>query len=198
MAEESNFQKDDREDLSNVRKSKAGNKKAFGRLVLKYQKRIYYTVRKMVLDHGDTNDIVQDTFVKAFLNLNRFDEKYAFYPWLRRIAVNTAINHLNKQSRRKESFLMDGNEEFHDTFKSTSNPSEEMEQRELKNQLYKALKHLPPEQRAVFVLRTSEELSYEEISRQLDISMGTVMSRLSRAREKLKTILAPYMDSESY
>jgi RNA polymerase sigma-70 factor (ECF subfamily) len=195
MAEKSSFQKDDREDLSQVRRAKAGDKKAFGRLVLKYQKRIYFTIRKMVLDHGDTNDIVQDTFVKAFLNLNRFDETFAFYPWLHRIAVNTAINHLNKQTRRKESFLVDGKEEFHDTFKSASNPVKEMEQKELKDHLYDALKHLPSEQRAVFVLRTSEELSYQEISQQLDISIGTVMSRLSRAREKLKTILDPFMDS---
>ena len=197
MAEKTSFQKDDREDLSLVRKAKSGNRKAFGRLVMKYQKRIYFTVRKMVLDHGDTNDIVQDTFVKAFLNLNRFDESYAFYPWLHRIAVNTAINHLNKQARRKESFLVDGNEEFHDTFKSASNPVKEMEQKDLKDHLYAAMKQLPPDQRAVFVLRTSEELSYQEISEQLDISIGTVMSRLSRAREKLKILLEPYMDSSN-
>ena len=195
MADKASFEKDNREDLGLVHKTRKGNKNAFGRLVQKYQKRIYYRVREMVIDHSDTNDIVQDTFVKAFTNLDKYDESYPFYPWLHRIAVNTAINHLNKQARRKESYLVDGNEEFHDTFKSASNPVKEMEEKDLKDHLYAAMKHLPPDQRAVFVLRTSEGLGYQEISDQLDISIGTVMSRLSRAREKLRDLLKDHLDS---
>jgi len=196
MSRESKFTRDDQEDLRLTQKAQSGNKKAFEKLVIKYQKRIYFTIRKMVLNHSNTNDIVQDTFVKAYLNLNKYDDSYPFYPWLHRIALNTAINFLNKQARHKESYLLDGEEEYHETFSSASNPEKEVEEKELKEHLYSALKQIPPEQRTVFILRTSEGLSYQEISEQLDISIGTVMSRLSRAREKLKELLEPVLNTD--
>jgi RNA polymerase sigma-70 factor (ECF subfamily) len=196
MIRNSTFTKDDQEDLRLIQKATTGSKKAFEKLVLKYRKRIYFTVRKMVLDHSDTDDIVQDTFVKAYLNLNRFDDSYPFYPWLHRIALNTTLNFLNKKTRRKENFIVDGDEEYHETFRSVSNPEIEVQENELKEHLYSALKQIPSEQRTVFILRTSEGLSYQEISKQLDISLGTVMSRLSRAREKLKELLEPVLNTE--
>ena len=91
--------KDDKQDLRWIRKVKKGNKKAFEKLVLKYQKIIYSTVCKMILNHSDTNDIVQDTFVKAYMNLHRFDENFPFYPWLYRIAINNTLNYQMKTSR---------------------------------------------------------------------------------------------------
>lgn len=184
---------EDREDLRWIRKARQGNQRAFEKLVVKYQKRIYYTVRKMVLDHSDTNDIVQDTFVKVYVNLKRFDEQYPFYPWLHRIAVNTAINHQTKAFRRKERVSIEQEEESWQTKSDDKNPLKTMLDNELKSRVARAVEQLPLEQRAVFVLRTSEGLSYQEISEQLNISVGTVMSRLSRAREKLKQLLQPYL-----
>lgn len=183
--------KNDHDDLKWIRNAKKGNHHAFEKLVLKYQKRIYFTVRKIVLDHDDANDIVQDTFIKTYQNLHRFDEQFPFYPWLRRIALNTTLNHQAKVQRKKE--LLSDEQEFDQIEVQGANPLQEMMHHELQNKIVEALGQLPIDQRIVFVLRTNEELSYEEISEQLDISTGTVMSRLSRARAKLKEILLPYL-----
>ncbi|MBC8184015.1 sigma-70 family RNA polymerase sigma factor [candidate division KSB1 bacterium] len=184
----------DKEDLRLVRKAKKGNQKAFETLVVKYQKAIYGLARKMVLNHDDTNDIVQDTFVKAYRNLERFDEKYSFYPWLHRITINTTLNFIEKNRRYKETFNRSENQ---DVFSSQNDNSlKKIIHREYKQQIKLALEMLPLDQRVVFILRTSEELSYQEISEQLEVSIGTVMSRLSRAREKLKELLKPYLESK--
>jgi len=186
--------RDDKEDLKWVRKAKKGNRKAFDQLVLKYRKRIYFAVRKMVLDHDDSNDIVQDTFVKAYIKMDQFNEQFPFYPWLHRIAINTTLNQQGKVTRRKESFSIDSDEEpeLIESSDEDKTPLNVMIHDELEKIIARAMEHLPLDQRMVFVLRTSEGLSYQEISQQLSISMGTVMSRLSRAREKLKDLLEPY------
>jgi RNA polymerase sigma-70 factor (ECF subfamily) len=176
-----------------VKKARSGSLRAFDRLVKKYQRRIYVLIRKMVIDHDDADDIVQEAFVKAFRNLEQFDERFAFYPWLHRIAVNTAINHQKKMSRRMELTRV---EDIREPVSNPgeSDPSETLLGRELNEKIASAMAQLPFEQRAVFILRTSEELSYQEIAGRLDISIGTVMSRLSRARERLKEILKPYLN----
>src|SRR4030042_500680 len=97
------MRRNDSEDLGWIIKVKQGNRHLFEKLVLKYQKRIYYTARKIVLDHDDTNDIVQETFIKVYMHLDRFDEALPFYPWLQKIAVNTALNHLSHVKRRREA-----------------------------------------------------------------------------------------------
>lgn len=187
--------KTDKEDLKWVRKAKNGNSKAFEKLVLKYQKPIYVAVRKIVLDHNDTNDIVQDTFVKAYTNLNRFDEQFTFYPWLHRIAINTTLNFRAKASRMQAFSTNSDGDKIQQINKNSENPLEEVIEKELNAQVSEALERLPFDQRMVFILRTSEELSYQEISVQLDISIGTVMSRLSRARAKLKELLGQYLSA---
>ena len=191
-----NKNKADKEDLLWVRKARKGNKKAFEKLVLKYQKRIYYLVRKMILEHDDTNDIVQDTFVKAFLNLHQFDEQFPFYPWLHRIAINTTLNFQKKHSRMKDSFTNSEENEISQIAIDNRNPLEAVIEVEFKQKVNQALQRLPLDQRTVFILRTSEDLSYQEISERLDISIGTVMSRLSRARAKLKELLQQYLAAE--
>lgn len=183
----------DKEDLRLVRKAKKGNQKAFEKLVFKYQQLIYSLVRKMVIEHENTNDIVQDTFVKAYRNLEHFKEQYTFYPWLHRIAINTTLNFIEKKRRYKETFSRAENQEEYSS--QNGNALKKIIQNEYKQQIKLALKKLPIEQRMVFILRTSEDLSYQEISEQLDISIGTVMSRLSRAREKLKELLQSYLET---
>ena len=183
---------DDADDLLWVQKARKGNLRAFDRLVKKYQRRLYILIRKMVIGHDDTNDIVQEAFVKAFGNLGRFDDAYAFYPWLHRIAVNTALNHQKKMFRRMERTSID---DIADPAgeQAVSDPAGTLLGQELNHQISAALEQLPFEQRAVFILRSSEDLGYQEIADRLDISIGTVMSRLSRARERLKALLMPYL-----
>ena len=188
--------KSDKEDLKWVRKAKSGNRKAFEKLVQKYQKRIYFTTRKIVLDHEDSNDVVQDTFVKSYIKLEQFNEAYPFYPWLHKIAINTALNHQNKISRRKESHPLYEDVESRQGGSNRSDPLAEIIQDELENAVNKAIARLPIDQRTVFILKSSDGLSYQEISQQLGISVGTVMSRLSRARAKLRILLKPYITSQ--
>lgn len=190
--------KDDKDDLKWVCKAKEGNRKAFEKLVLKYQRNIYVMVRKMIMDHSDANDLVQDTFMKAYLNLHRFNEQYPFYPWLHRIAINTTLNYLTKTSRFRETFADEQVDQGQRIELNTENPLEEIIESEMKEKVTGALQHLPVDQRMIFILRTSEQLSYQEISDRLNISVGTVMSRLSRARSKLKNLLQPYLSENNF
>ena len=190
--------KTDKDDFKWVRKAKKGNHKAFEKLVIKYQRPIYYSIRKMLLDHDDTNDIVQDTFVKAYSNMHRFDEQFPFYPWLHRIAINTAINYKTKKLKFIENLPNPGEKESSEPILANNNPLEHFLETELKTNIQEALEKLPFEQRVVFIMRTSEDLSYQEIGEQLDISIGTVMSRLSRARAKLRELLQHYLSDNDF
>lgn len=164
-----------------------GQERAFEKLVQKYQRMIYSLVRKMVIGHDETNDIVQDTFVKAYLSLKDFDETLPFYPWLRRIAINTTLNFVEKKRRYQQTFQRE--DERLDVPVTNGNPLKQLISQERQQQIATALENLPIEQRMVFVLKVAEELSYQEISERLNISVGTVMSRLFRARERLKKLL---------
>ncbi len=174
------------EEIELVRKVKDGDLKAFEELVRSYQRRIYVAIYRMVHNVSDTEDLVQDTFIRAFHSIGSFNEKYHFSTWIYRIAMNLSINHLKKQTTKSVSLdslpprlVVD----------KTTNPVNKANESILKEKIKSALEQLPSEQKAVFILRTYEEFSYEEIARTLNISIGTVMSRLSRAREKLKEIL---------
>ncbi len=183
----------DKQELRWIRKAKKGNHRAFERLVLRYRKQLYFAVRKIVIDHDNASDVVQESFVKAYQNLERFDEQYPFYPWLFRIAVNASLNYQQKMSRQRETFVRQDEETISQVAKSNGSPLEHVLRDELKSQISAAIAALPFDQRIVFILKTSEGLSYREISDHLEISMGTVMSRLSRARTKLKELLEPYL-----
>lgn len=194
MKKEPAFTIDDAADLRLVKQTLKGNRRAFDRLVHEHQRRIYFTVRKIVLDHDAADDIVQDTFVKAWTNLDRFDHSRPFYPWLQRIAVNTALNYSKKTSRedrRRETGPMNNEPDRDD------DPLQQIIGSELNDKIRTAMARLPADQRTVMVLRTREELSYREISEQLGIPAGTVMSKLSRAREKLKNELLPFIGKPS-
>ena len=183
-----------REERRWIRKAKKGDLKAFERLVVKYQKAIYGLVWKMVLNHEDTDDIVQEIFVKAYTKIEQFDVSYSFYPWLSRIAVNASLNFLEKKRRYRETF--DQTDEIEYFHSNNGNPLKNIIQDEYEQQIMNALKKLPAEQRMVFVLKTVEGLSYKEISEIVNVSLGTVMSRLYRAREKLRESLRPYLNGE--
>ena len=175
-----------------VKKARNGDARAFEALIKIYQRPVYLCIVGMISSHHATDDLIQETFIKAFNNLHRFDENYPFYPWIRQIAVNTTLNFIKSESIRRHTNLDELNETGHSPI-AEDDPAKDMERSEMMHRVRQALATLPAEQRMVFSLRTYEEMSYEEIAQALDISIGTVMSRLNRAREKLKKQLQDYI-----
>ncbi len=183
--------------LGYIQKAISGDSKAFEWIIQKYQKRIYFTVLQLVMNHEDADDVLQDTFIKVYTKLDTYDSQFPFYPWLYRIAINTALNHQKKKARLRALSLedIDGNNHSNDLSESPKQ-MHDMVGGELVTKLKEALGKIPPEQRTVFILRVREGLSYQEISESLEISMGTVMSRLSRARDKLRVLLQGYLKTK--
>lgn len=176
-------------DAELVSRSKAGDTRAFGELVTRYQKTVYRIILRMVRTPDDADDLTQDTFVRAYRGLKTFKEEFDFHPWLYRIAVNQAINFLNKRKRQAAVDLDDVPETEIKQGPEPESPIQSASRRELVAQLEEALEKLPDEQRTVFLLRVQEGLSYEEIAEAMDTPKGTVMSRLARARMALRRYL---------
>jgi RNA polymerase sigma-70 factor (ECF subfamily) len=170
-------------------KARGGNLFAFEEVVRRYQRRVYAVAFRIVRRHDVADDVTQEAFIRAHRALSSFDPGRPFGPWICRIAANLAINHVRSPASREEP-LPEGHAEA-----PSGEPGPEVGvlEREGREVLRRAVEALPLEQRAVFVLRVQEELSYREIAEALGLSMGTVMSRLSRAREKLREALAPYL-----
>jgi RNA polymerase sigma-70 factor (ECF subfamily) len=163
---------------------------AFESLVRTYQQRVYALCRRLTGAHQSADDLAQETFIKAYFALARFDAQWPLYPWLRRIALNTGLNYL--KARKRERPLEEGTigARRMPTSPPADRPDERLERAELEARFNRAVDSLPSDQKSVFVLRFHESMSYEEISRTLDLPIGTVMSRLNRARQKLKSLLA--------
>ena len=180
--------KEDKEEKELIKKVKNGDKIAFNILVENYQKKIYHLARRIVMNHEDADEVVQETFIKAYINISKFSEEHKFYTWLYRIAVNTSLSLIKKRRYRGLSLeALTENEHFQPT--SGDDTHQSSQDSEIKNLVKEALKKLSPQLRTVFMLRTWEEMSYKEIAQTLKISEGTVMSRLNRARNKLKKLL---------
>jgi RNA polymerase sigma-70 factor (ECF subfamily) len=157
---------------------KKGNRQAFARLVALSRKQLYVVIWRILRNHEDTNDILQDTYLRLYENAGRLHPDQPILPYLRRIAINLSINRL-KATKRVIS--LDGVYDIPDTSKA----DREAEQNELIAVTRKAIAALPKEQQLVLMLRVQEGLSYQEIAEALQLRLGTVMSRLARAREKI-------------
>jgi len=171
--------------------AQGGNLFAFEEVVRRYQRRVYATALRIVRRHDLADDVTQETFLRAHRALASYDRGRPFGPWICRIAANLAINHVRSPEAREEA--LDEAAFDRSTGAASDGPLDAMLEKEAQRVLEEAVGRLPPEQRAVFVLRTFENLSYKEIAEALDLSAGTVMSRLSRAREKLRGALAGYL-----
>ena len=174
-----------------VAKARGGNLFAFEEIVKRHQRRVYGIALRIVRRHDVADDVAQETFIRAHQALGSFDLSRPFGPWISRIAANLAVNHVRSPEAREDP-LPEG---YAETRAPGESPLTGVLEREAREVLESALESLPAGQRAVFVLRVMEELSYREIAAALGISMGTVMSRLSRARERLRESLAPYLGS---
>jgi RNA polymerase sigma-70 factor (ECF subfamily) len=164
-----------------------GDLEAFEGLVRKYQDKIYNLCRYMLIDPYIARDAAQDTFLKAYRRLKDFKGECAFYSWLYRIAVNTCLD--EKRRTRQETERTDQVPSVEDLPSSSPSADRLYESKETARTIQRALQKLPEGLRAAIVLKEIEGLSYEEIADALDISMGTVKSRISRAREELRRLL---------
>ena len=166
-----------------IEAARNGDKKAFGGLVMLHQKRLFRTVVLLTGGRDSALDIVQEAFVRAWKNLDRFESERPFYPWIARIARNAAINFLKKNSREQS---LDDLESYSAEIPDRGpDPLDKLIAKENDRRFMDAVRRLPEQFRAVFILRMVEKLSYDEIAKELGISSGTVDSRLYRAREKL-------------
>ncbi len=176
-----------------VSKAKRGDIYSFERLVEKYQKKIYYLALRMTGSHEAADDLAQEAFIKAFYSIKSFKEGYSFCAWVYRICMNLTINYLKRQRFTvSESQLPQNSLELVED-KGNISASEQLTRDELRKKIEDEIDHLPADFRAVFILKTYEDLSYEEIANTLKISKGTVMSRLFRARERLQKSLKGYL-----
>jgi len=178
-----------RDEADLLRKAKGGNLFAFEEIVRRYQRRAYAVAVRIVRRHDVADDVVQEAFLRAWQSLPSFDLARPFGPWIARISANLAINHVRSPQAREQE-LPDGHGERP---APGGDPLHGVLEGEAQRVLEEALRSLPDEQRAVFVLRAAEELSYREIAEALGLQVGTVMSRLHRAREKLAVALGPYL-----
>jgi RNA polymerase sigma-70 factor (ECF subfamily) len=172
-----------------VKRVQKGDKGAFDLLVLKYEHKIVNLVMRYVRDPEQALDISQEAFIKAYRALPRFRGDSAFYTWLYRIAVNTAKNHLAAQRRRPVNVELDLQDPeqygLHAMLKETDTPEAVSISNELQETLEKAIASLPDDLRTAIILRELDGMSYEEIAQTMDCPVGTVRSRIFRARDAI-------------
>ncbi|MDF7667217.1 RNA polymerase sigma factor RpoE [Orbaceae bacterium ESL0727] len=171
-----------------------GDKNAFNLLVVRYQNKLAHLVSRYVLT-SEVPDVVQETFIKAYRSLGSFKGESIFYTWLYRIAVNTAKNYLTAQGRRPPASDIDASEaesyEGADLLKDTDNPESLILSKEIEKVVFETIKSLPEDLRKAITLREIDGLSYEEIADIMHTPVGTVRSRISRAREAIDEKIKP-------
>ena len=181
-----------------VERVQQGDKRAFDLLINKYQHRIISLVSRYVSDHAEAMDVSQEAFIKAYRAIDRFRGDSAFYTWLYRIAINTAKNYLVAASRRPPDSDIDMSdaEQYDETaeLKDSATPEMLLLKDEVQQTVIDAIDALPPDLRTAVTLRELEGLSYEEISVAMDCPIGTVRSRIFRAREAINKRLEPLLD----
>jgi RNA polymerase sigma-70 factor (ECF subfamily) len=180
-----------------VERAQQGDKSAFDVLVLKYQYRITQLVARYIHNPSDALDVTQEAFIKAYKALASFRNESAFYTWLYRIAINTAKNHLVAQSRRPPSDDIDAQDaeqfEGRSGLKEYGTPEHMLMKDEIEREIATAIENLPDELRTAITLRELDGLSYEEIAEVMGCPIGTVRSRIFRARESIENRLRPLL-----
>ncbi len=176
---------DENPDIRLLRKARNGDRDAFGELFRKYEMRVFRVARRMCGNDDDAWDITQDAFIRAMQAMDRFDTKYRFFTWIYRITTNLAINYSRKKAKRQEvhfeeAYAAEGQQMIED------NMTDRAAGEQLVKALGRAVEKLTPALKVVFVLRVDQEVRYSEIAESLDIAVGTVMSRLNRARKKVR------------
>ncbi len=182
-----------------VERAQKGDRGAFDLLVLKYQQKILKLIMRYVRDQTEALDVSQEAFVKAYRALPAFRGESAFYTWLYRIAINTAKNHLVAMQRKPVEYELDSQDpdsaERNPRLREEDDPEGLAMQEELRQTVERALAELPEELRTAILLREIEGLSYEEIAVAMDCPVGTVRSRIFRARETIDIAIRPLTEN---
>jgi RNA polymerase sigma-70 factor (ECF subfamily) len=180
-----------------VERVQQGDKRAFDLLINKYQHRIISLVQRYVSDPAEAMDVAQEAFIKAYRAIDRFRGDSAFYTWLYRIAINTAKNWLVARKRRPPSTDIDAADaeqyDIESRLKEQGTPENELLREEIKSTVFEAIASLPDDLRTAIMLRELEGMSYEDIAVTMDCPIGTVRSRIFRAREAIDEKLRPLM-----
>ncbi len=172
---------DDKELLSQF-KNEASKEAGFTRIIKKYQEKIYWHIRRMVVEHEDANDVMQNMFIKVWNNLDNFREDSQLYTWLYRIATNESLTFLEQQKKRTTSSLSDE----YSNLSNKLQADKHFDGNKLEWKLQMAIQELPEKQRAVFNLRYFDEMPYEEMSRVLDTSEGALKASYHHAVKKVE------------
>jgi RNA polymerase sigma-70 factor (ECF subfamily) len=192
----------DREvDQELVLRAQRGDKRAFELLVMKYQRKLGRLLSRLVRDPAEVEDVTQEAFIKAYRALPSFRGDSAFYTWLYRIAINTGKNYLVALGRRAPTTTgidLEDAENFEDAdaLRDSSTPESEMHGKQIAATVNKAMEALPEDLRTAITLREIEGLSYEEIANVMDCPIGTVRSRIFRAREAIAADLRPLLGTD--
>ena len=187
-------------DQALVERAQRGDQQAFGMLVEKYQRKLGRLLSRMVRDQAEVEDVVQESFIKAYRALPNFRGDSAFYTWLYRIGINTAKNYLVSMGRRPQishDVEIEDAENFEDAeeLRTAETPETEMMTKEIAKTVNETMMALPDELRTAITLRELEGLSYEEIATLMSCPIGTVRSRIFRARETIAAKLRPLLDT---
>lgn len=186
-------------DMALVRRVQEGDKSAFDVLVLKYQHKISNLVSRYVHDSHESQDVTQEAFIKAYRGLANFRGDSAFYTWLYRIAINTAKNHLVTMGRKITDTGVDSAEaeqyESGGALREYATPDRQMMTDEIAAVIRKSIDDLPEDLRTAITLREFDGMSYDEIAGVMECPIGTVRSRIFRAREAIDNNLAPLLDA---
>ncbi|HEX8277841.1 MAG TPA: RNA polymerase sigma factor [Segetibacter sp.] len=159
--------------------------KAYTAIIKKYQEKLYWHIRRIVVDHEDANDILQNMFIKVWNSLGNFREDSQLYTWLYRIATNECLTFLEQQKRRSSVSLSDVETGLSNKIKADEN----FDANKLEWKLQLAIQHLPEKQRMVFTLRYYDEMPYEEMSRVLDTSEGALKASYHHAAKKIEDFI---------
>jgi len=192
----------DREvDQQLVERAQRGDKRAFEMLVAKYQRKLGRLLSRLVRDPAEVEDVTQEAFIKAYRALPSFRGESAFYTWLYRIGINTAKNYLVAMGRRAPTstgFDHEEAENFEDAeqLRDTATPENELIGKQIAATVNRAMEQLPEDLRTAITLREIEGLSYEEIAAAMDCPIGTVRSRIFRAREAIAAELRPLLGTD--
>lgn len=166
-------------------KNSANKEVAFTAIVKKYQEKLYWHIRRMVIDHDDTNDVLQNMFVKVWKGLSNFREDSQLYTWLYRIATNECLSFLDQKKRKSAERFDDVESNLSNTIKADSN----FDANKLEWKLQLAIQQLPERQRLVFNLRYYDEMPYEEMSRILETSEGALKASYHHAAKKIEAYI---------
>lgn len=172
-------------DLLELFRDPAGKERAFTQLMQKYQQRLYWHIRRLVIDHEDANDIIQNVFIKVWHHLENFREHASLYTWLYRIATNECLTFLEQQKKRASLSLSGGEIGLNEKLKAECY----FDAGKLEWKLQEAILQLPEKQRIVFNLRYYDEMPYEEMSRVLDTSEGALKASYHHAVKKIEAFI---------